>query len=279
MPTTRELSTAAERALLQEAHLCKRLIETGLTVLRGADAANTGAYYQAFFELSTALERLGKLILALDFFQESGTFPSDRYFRDSTKTGKGHHELYSLMTRVEAINLKRGYGVENVLLESSSELSLLNFLSAFANSERYYNLKSLNKQGSAIDDPVATWERLMIPLIPEKRKKLNKEEVETMHFAIYLEEQNLPVLIHQRTENNDSIRSLATGAQHAYTMRRANEEGVLLCIHIFRYLSQMINKTTTQLHRQRIQVPHFNEFFYLWLNKDSYLRGRRNFTR
>lgn len=58
---TRGPQRAIERALLQEAHLAQALACAGMTSIRKAHYGEPGRMYEAFFGLSQAIERLGKL--------------------------------------------------------------------------------------------------------------------------------------------------------------------------------------------------------------------------
>lgn len=272
-----KISITAERALLQEAHLCKQLLESGMTALRSADANRPGTYYQSFFELSIAIERVGKMIAGLDYLAAEGAFPSDRYFRTLTKSKNGHHSLSALVGKVEEVNARRSLGVENLFGVGTPESLILEFLSNFANSERYYNLRALNRTDVIIADPVAAWAKLVKPLVPDKRWKLNKKDQRVLAVAEHLDSSNTTIVVLQDLETGEQATTLGDVALNSVIMDRVNREGVNLCIHIVRYLSAVISNLTYDLRRQGIQVLHLDEFFVIWLNSDSFLRRRKTY--
>jgi hypothetical protein len=53
----------AFKALLKEARFTKEMLGSGATQIRKANYATKGVYFQAFTNLSTGLERIGKLCL------------------------------------------------------------------------------------------------------------------------------------------------------------------------------------------------------------------------
>src|SRR5258706_11400069 len=70
------------KALLKEAQFTKEMLGSGATQIRKANYATKGVYFQAFTNLSTGLERIGKLCLMLDYYIETnGRFPDSKYFR------------------------------------------------------------------------------------------------------------------------------------------------------------------------------------------------------
>jgi len=69
-------------ALAREAGLAAEHLAIGATALGKADFARHAHYAQAFFALSTGLERSTKLILVVDHAVEnSGAFPPNRDVR------------------------------------------------------------------------------------------------------------------------------------------------------------------------------------------------------
>jgi len=75
------------KALLKEAQFTKEMLGSGATQIRKANYATKGVYFQAFTNLSTGLERIGKLCLMLDHYIETnGKFPDSKYFKRSDTT-------------------------------------------------------------------------------------------------------------------------------------------------------------------------------------------------
>lgn len=273
-----QLPRAVERALSQEAHLAKRLVDSGITNIRAANHSDPGLYYQAFFELSIGIERIGKLILALDCFLTHRRFPTDSEFRDATRSSRNQHDLNRLLAAVEEINQRNKFSVGPFPATPEVGRKILDFLSSFAGQDRYHNLSTLSTGGAKVADPVATWYSLVLEAVPAAKLRPTPKEEAYIAFSDYLDN-SLFVIMRGETETGGSLTSLRDATAHSFVGTKLSVEGMLLLIHFLRYLSQIINQLSYALNRARVQAPHFDEFFYMWGNPDSYLRTRKVFTR
>ena len=61
--------------LNKEAQFTCKMLCFGVTQIRKANYVRKGLYFQAFFNLSTGLERIGKLCLILNFIRKKWKFP------------------------------------------------------------------------------------------------------------------------------------------------------------------------------------------------------------
>ena len=114
-----------EKLLLIEGSLTAYSLAEGLDCLRKANIYEKGMYYQAFFSLSIGIERLLKLIIIYDYrANNNGAFPENKEIKE-----KGHN-LYN---------------------------SIINFLSDFARTTRYYNLDVLTGEESQKLNPLGEW--------------------------------------------------------------------------------------------------------------------------
>lgn len=130
-----------EKLLLIEGSLTAYSLAEGLDCLRKANIYEKGMYYQAFFSLSIGLERLLKLIIIYDYrANNNGTFPENKEIKE-----KGHN-LYK-MFNIVAPNI----------LKNNLYNSIINFLSDFAKTTRYYNLDVLTGEESQKLNPLEEW--------------------------------------------------------------------------------------------------------------------------
>jgi hypothetical protein len=137
--------------LIQEARLTQAALLSGLEFLRNADYDQPGSFYVAFFQLSTGLERLFKLVIILDHnTRHRRRNPTDKELR---KVG---HELVDAYRTCRSIADPQGPQAVQWFESDSPEGRLLGLLSEFASGARYYNLDRL--AGAARhEDPLIGW--------------------------------------------------------------------------------------------------------------------------
>ncbi len=141
--------------LQNEGHLLQGCLRAALAALWKSSSAERGPLYAALFDYSIGLERLLKLSLLLNHCVENkGSFPTHAQIK-----GFGH-DLISLHNSAE--KLVRHYSVEIPEKCRTDEIDrrLLELLSGFAMSGRYFNLDALTGGGKAAD-PLPEWGRLL----------------------------------------------------------------------------------------------------------------------
>ena len=127
-------------ALRREAMLVQQLIGSGATALGRANYADKGEYYNAFFGLSTGIERLTKLILVADHaICSGGKFPSHSNIKNYG------HKLHALTKNVQGISSKHQLDLNYVRPTDDISSAIIDCLDAFAdaNRGRYANFQSL----------------------------------------------------------------------------------------------------------------------------------------
>ena len=141
------------RALLNEAHFTKEILDAGATQIRKASYANKGVYFLAFTSLSTGLERIGKLCLMLDYYiKTQGQFPDLKY----VKREIGHNLV---LIYEKAKHVIDRYSISFEFLGSIDDeiyQNILTVLSGFAQGDRYSNIDLLVGQKDG-NDPIALW--------------------------------------------------------------------------------------------------------------------------
>lgn len=129
--------TETFKALNKEAQFTKEMLGSGATQIRNANYASKGIYFQAFTNLSTGLERIGKLCLLLDYFVEhDGRFPDFDYMKNEI----GHKIL---VIYEKSLNVISKHSIEMKFLPSLNDpihLAILKILSDFAQGDRYSNI-------------------------------------------------------------------------------------------------------------------------------------------
>ena len=98
------METPECRALAREISLAAQTLCAGLTALRRANAAKTGLYYEAFFNLATGRERLCKIVLIVDY-----AIDHDGEFLTDSGLSKFGHDIQDLVCETTRIRAKHHY--------------------------------------------------------------------------------------------------------------------------------------------------------------------------
>jgi len=169
--------------LRHEADLMEGCLSIGLTAFRNATVSDKRKFYSGFFNTSIAFERLMKLIVVVDHMLSNDfSRPTKSQFKDY-----GHDLISLYQSSVDAANRAE---IKNISmpLQNCIEEKILNHLSKFANSSRYYNLDSLNSTSQNDVDPLIEWEKIINRVIaediPQKKLKKVTDSAEQTHNKI-----------------------------------------------------------------------------------------------
>ena len=153
-------------------------LKSAIVALKAGNSAERGPLYVAFFNFSVGLERLLKLILALNHCaHNNGKMPSRKALKDF---GHDVAELYRTSEKLLA-----SY---NIQLPAQCRLDavdrrLLEFLAGFAISGRYFNLDALTGGGDS-EDPLQEWGEILNAIykadVPELKRISNEEQVDAL---------------------------------------------------------------------------------------------------
>lgn len=256
-------------ALLKEAQFTKELLGAGATQIRRANYATKGIYFQSFTNLSTGLERIGKLCLALDHYIETnGSFPDFNYMKNVIG-----HDLVKLREKALDVVARRNLGIQPPA--ETAHLAIVQLLSEFANGDRYSNINLLvgaNRQS----DPVASWFTLVDqPLyelrVPQKKKQTIADNARVVNQIMG----SFSRVLHTSETGSDITdmedASLRTGIYDAVAPLRQ-----LHVLHIIRFWSELLSALQYPAQALgREDIPFFGEIFGAFRNDDSYMRTRK----
>lgn len=259
--------------LQQEALLAQGSLSIGLTALRNAAHPDIAAFYQGFFNISIAFERLMKLVVVTDhMLQHTFSAPS----KAELKT-YGHNlvSLYaSCISAAERIN------ISNVAtpITGSIEDEILQLFSNFAIHSRYYNLDAINIKPELNSDPLGCWHFILNKVLDNDvpktkvhaevaRAKASHDMVSEHTYAIQhgMDGTQLPL---DQSFIQAALHALAT----PYVM-----------VRVFRLLAPLL-KIVDQIGRKGfhesprevgIQVPLFGEFFNRFHGTDAEIRRKK----
>jgi hypothetical protein len=164
--------------LMNEANLVEGCVRSGLSALKKSNSVDRGSLYAALFAYSIGLERLFKLSLILDHCVRcKGTFPTHAEIKSFG------HDLKTLYSSAKkAVDRHKIEVPESCRIDDLDE-RLLDLLTGFAMSGRYFNLDALTGGGKSVD-PLPEWGRLLFEVyerdLPSVRRLSNEEQVEAL---------------------------------------------------------------------------------------------------
>lgn len=241
--------------LQQEGYLFRSCLTTGLTVLRKADLNDPGAYYTAFFQLSTGLERLLKAIIVIEHLVMHDVAPTEKELR---RYGHDLLELLAVATRPETPASLR---VREALAPDTLNHVLWAFLGNFARTSRYFNLNML--AGTVSDpDPIDEWNRIVVRLLAEDE---HPEKIEPLQVPT-------------------ALRGSPLRIARLFKLRRAQElassRAVVRLVRILATLRERLGEVMTQAYLKSgngpaSQVPHMIEFLNFTYRTDGENRRKK----
>ena len=254
-------------ALQNEASLGAEMICSGLTLLRKANHAEKMLYNQGFFNLTIGFERTLKLILVIDYLFTHGSFPSNKTLRSYG------HSIINLVKHAKTVAEK--YNINFDVQNTEIKRKIIDLLTEFAKSSRYYNLDFLaNVQPSLLGDPIAYWNQAIGELIIQKHpvKDFKEHEKEMMSvidsFSLFM----------FANENQEPL----TNAFDNFTNHRRTEQvqkyGCFYIYTIARTISKILNELRFENYRKyrNSNIPDFNDFYRVLMNPDdSYVKRRK----
>lgn len=259
-------------ALLNEAQFTNELLGSGATQIRNANYVCKGVYFQAFTNLSTGLERIGKLCLMIDHYIETGgRFPNFNYLKNEIG-----HKLMLLYERSQETIVRRSISLR--FLQRFSDpihLAVVEVLHNFAEGDRYSNINLLvgSRQTAA---PIADWfSKVDLALFNTRVSQRKKETIAHDAASIgKLMNANASVLFvsEDGTEITDLEEAISrTGMYEAVAPYRQ-----LYVLQIVRYWTELLLKLSGEAQKLgKEDIPSFGEIFGAFYNEDSYFRTRK----
>lgn len=144
----------------------------GFDLLHRSNFDFPGSIYSTFFQLSTGLERLMKIVVTLDHKTKHNLGnPTDKQLRAFG------HSINSLYAKCQAIAAERDPSAAGWFSSGDLEYVVLGFLSDFAESSRYYNLNQLAGGDTKTDDPLTKWYHVHMAIVKANLSLTTRENV------------------------------------------------------------------------------------------------------
>ncbi|GEM87746.1 hypothetical protein [Meiothermus granaticius] len=259
-------------ALLKEAQFTKELLGSGATQIRQANYASKGLYFQSFANLSTGLERIGKLCLILDHYIETqGSFPDFKYLKNEIG-----HNLNLLQEKAEKMALHRGW--PNPFPSSAIHKAIVELLSEFAEGDRYSNFDLLvgaNRQA----DPIASWyERVDLPLFESRVTAKKKHAIVGNAKLISSLIGPISSVLHI-SETGEEITDVENASRNTGVFEAVAPHRQLHVLQIIRAWVKLLGKLQHVAQALgRDDIPFFDELFAAFENDDAYMKTRKTWV-
>lgn len=264
-------------ALAREAAISAEHLGNGAAILGKANYAHHAHYGQAFFALSTGIERGAKLALAVDHaLNNNGNFPTPQVLRDFG------HNLRDLLVAVDRIAERRGLSISARLPNSSIHQNIINLLTEFAsNITRYYNLDFVmsNVHRNAQGDPVESWFRSVTIQILDSHLTVNRRAKIEANARLMSRLMQPITLVSHTSESGDNLGTVYDASVQAGLVEFSNPYARMYVLQIARFYSHVMSCLTYAAHEaQMASIPHLSEFFAMYNNDDSYLKSRKTWS-
>lgn len=263
------------QALTREAELAAESLGIGASELGRANYAAQAHYLQAFFALSTGVERATKLAIAVDHaLQNGGDFPQPNAIKE-----KYGHRLDRLLRATAEIAVRRATGVDAPVVPNKPiHDSIVKVLTGFAqDGGRYYDLEqALRKDSEGLTDPVRAWfDEVVIPI---RELHLTTRQIERVrHRAMVMDAligANSSVL--HRDEQGNQIRTVFDGSLGSGLNAITKPWERMYVLQIARFLRATFGQLSDAAHAAGMaELADLDECFQIFSGTDKSLRMRK----
>lgn len=259
---------------INESTFTGELLCDGLTALGKVQFPSKSELFHAFTSLSLGLERLGKMIIIIDYLIENGTLPQAGYLKCIG------HNLEKISKRV--ILLKRKYDFNlNYLqdLDSSIHQEIIRELSDFGTGDRYSNLNTL--LGQPTQDPIQRWYKNVESQIYKtkisRRKRLQIEEKSRL-LAEMMDPNSMTAFVSIDNQIDNSLEKLLIMQLASESIRPFRQLYVFQVVRLFVEILCKIQAKYCERSQDDIDItlPYFSEIFVVFNNEDGYIKLRRS---
>jgi hypothetical protein len=251
----------------REASMSSMSLGLGLTQLRKYDFVKPGFFYSSMFMITIGLERLMKLIVIYDHrIRNSGAFPDNNQLKHEYG-----HKIHDLFESAIKINSENNYSDEHSeLLEDEIVNLIIEFLSEFARTSRYYNLDGLTGKPHQNKEPLNRWNEEINSIILSRHYKPRKMKMEQIDAISAQLEDITSVML--TSENGQGIRSIREFYTEGDKVPAKQKYSMYYIYVIARFLVNLLSCLET--HGRF--YPFLREYFYhLACTDRSYILSRK----
>jgi len=256
-------------ALLKEAQFTKQLLGAGATEIRRANYASKGIYFQAFANLSTGLERIGKLCLMLDYYIETdGQFPDLKYLKKDIG-----HNLLLLEEKAKQVIVTRQLSIPAP--STAIHQAIVRLFCRFSEGDRYSNIDLL-VGSTRQSDPIADWFNEVDTPIYELRVTKKKKEKINHNAEVGARLMGGSAFILHTSETGSEIAEFEEASRRTGIFEAVAPYRQLYVLQIIRFWCTLTRKLQyLAMNIGKEDIPFFGEIFGPFENDDSYMKTRK----
>ena len=256
-----------EYLLGRECALSAMSIGQGLTLIRKYDFVKHAYGTQAFFMLSIGIERLLKVILIYNHRRKNNNdFPNNAELK---KYGHKIKPLYE-----NALKISEEIGMPELSQELTSDPifdQIVEFLTKFSNTSRYYNLDTLTGSSNDTDEPLRMWNKEINKVIVERHYRHNDNKANFIKELTDAIGKNF--LVEFDTDEGKKINNLRDFYLEGMTVTVKQKYGMFYLYCMIRFLSDLL------WHLDKNYFPMVSEYFVIFRNSDNaYVKGRKTWN-
>ena len=264
-------------ALQREASFAAESMASGATTLGRTNSARSANYVQAFFGLSTGLERSTKIALYLEHLASHG-----EHLNNGTLKDYGH-DLKRLLSRMDQIGEQLAISGKGARLpDTEIHKNIVQGLSNFStNLTRYYNLEFLTQDGNKIKshDPTEWWHLHVTQPILEKHITERAKNTISLNAEIMESWIGSCMFRGYVSETGDPIATIREIMIHDGALQRAMPWARLYVLQICRFVATIVSDLSCILSMQlNRDIPQMEEIFRIFLVEDRYLKSRKTWS-
>lgn len=271
------MNNTTRNALIREAAIAAEHLGAGATIIGKANYAQHAHYGQAFFSLSTGIERGAKLALAVNHaLNNAGNFPTPNILRSFG------HNLADLLAAVDSLAEHIGLPSSERMPNSEIHNGIVSVLTEFAsNVTRYYNLDFVmgNVHRNAQGDPIGSWYELVtLPILRKHLTAKRKEKIERNAKQVSLLMEPITLVSHT-SETGEHLSSVYEASVRTGLTEFSNPFERMYVLQFARFYAYVMSALTYAAYKERMEfIPHLSEFFAIYNNDDSYLKSRKTWS-
>lgn len=263
-------------SFINEGTFTCQMLSSGATQIRQANYSKKGLYFQAFTNLSTGFERIGKLIIISNYMlKNGGELPKSKYLKENVR-----HDLEKISIICKKIKLENSYIFslqDNI--DDPIYSKIFYVLSRFAKGDRYSNIDFLTDDRNYVD-PIILWNKDIDQYLFETYISKKKKSTIKLNARIADKQMNNYSAVYHQSDDGKLIQdiylgSLQTGITEAIVPLRQ-----LYILKLIRYYVELLWAIEHDLRKSGINnIAFFGEIFGRFYNNDSYLKSQKNWEK
>jgi hypothetical protein len=248
-----------ELLLVREASMASMAIGIGLTHIRKFDFTQPGFFYSGMFSFTTGLERLMKLIIICDFrVKNNDAFPNNQQLKAFG------HKITELFNHSRKIKNDYDFEIDDKrFIDDDFYETIVQFLSDFATTARYYNLDALSGYKQNSDEPYRRWNNDISETIVQRHYRKNpKNFKKKMELA---KKMMGNTIVFMNDENGNEIRNLNDFYTKGDQVTTKQKYSMFYLYEINRFLCDLL----CELHHEGNLFPYLPDFFAVFRHNDK----------